>query len=357
MLLPAVASVREAARRTDCSNNLQNLGTASMTYQATHQKFPAASVWKDLNNDNIMDTTRASGSSFETFSGFVLLLPNLDANNIYDQFISAQGFNPNIDPIGVDAGVLSTVALAPLKCASAKGDENIGSEIEKIDFETSHYAMVNGVSGDTPDNDPTTLYPTTNTAFDASRNGTIGLSGAFGANPNANNLTELFSPGTGKTVSDFSDGASNTIAFGENSKADKGDYVGRRSGWAIGFVSGVRITPNGSIPGVNGTNAQLLDGVAVDGVLPNGRTIHVGIQGASPLNRSEVNLEGPFVDPVNKDTELFNNTSFSSNHTGGSQFAMADGSSRFVSESVDTQVLADVATINGSEIIDAGQLD
>ena len=75
------------------------------------------------------------------------------------------------------------------------------------------------------------------------------------------------------------------------------------------------------------------------------------------MNRSEVNLEGPFVDPVNKDTELFNNTSFSSNHTGGSQFAMADGSSRFVSESVDTQVLADVATINGSEIIDAGQLD
>ena len=64
MLLPAVQGVRAAAQRSSCNNNLQNLAMASINYQSTHLKFPSASVWKDLDGDNVMDTTRAGSNSF-----------------------------------------------------------------------------------------------------------------------------------------------------------------------------------------------------------------------------------------------------------------------------------------------------
>ena len=40
MLLPAVQQVREAARRTQCANNLRQLALATMSYESTYQRFP-----------------------------------------------------------------------------------------------------------------------------------------------------------------------------------------------------------------------------------------------------------------------------------------------------------------------------
>ena len=41
MLLPAVQSVREAARRTSCKNNLRQMGLAGLNYESAHQRLPA----------------------------------------------------------------------------------------------------------------------------------------------------------------------------------------------------------------------------------------------------------------------------------------------------------------------------
>src|SRR5436190_20948031 len=42
LLLPAIQSAREAARRTGCSNNLKNLGLAALNHHDVHKHFPVS---------------------------------------------------------------------------------------------------------------------------------------------------------------------------------------------------------------------------------------------------------------------------------------------------------------------------
>jgi prepilin-type N-terminal cleavage/methylation domain-containing protein len=42
MLLPAVQSVREAARKTSCLNNMRQLGLAMLNYEAAFERFPSS---------------------------------------------------------------------------------------------------------------------------------------------------------------------------------------------------------------------------------------------------------------------------------------------------------------------------
>ena len=348
LLLPAVQSVRQAAQRASCLNKLKNISLATHNYHSAHQRFPSASVWKDLDGDGEMDSTR-NGNAFETFSGFVLLLPYIEQKPLYDRFISARGFDP-ADPNSVDAATLSSIALNVLQCPSATGQDELGFEIENLPLQASHYVMINGAAGDTPDSDPSTFYPSTATSFatstsifDGTQNGPIGLTGVFGGSRSATDVTNLFVPNRGKTISGIKDGTSNTLAFGENSKTDRRNYVGRRSGWAIGLVTD-RFHGAGT----------LLDGIPVRGVLPNGRTVNVGIQSnSSTITPTEINQPGA----LDGTTALFNNSSFASNHPTGSQFALADGSARFLSQTIDPYVLAAVCTIDGGEVFDAGQFE
>ena len=74
LLLPAVQQAREAARRTQCRNNLHQLGLAMHNYHDTHRCFPIGSIdGKNLCcNDSVMA------------SGFALMLPYLDETAIYN---------------------------------------------------------------------------------------------------------------------------------------------------------------------------------------------------------------------------------------------------------------------------------
>lgn len=76
MLLPAIRTgAPEAARRTQCMNNLRQIALATLNYEQAHMKFPAATGITSLGG---------IGSS-NRLSGFVAILPFLEQSDFYEK--------------------------------------------------------------------------------------------------------------------------------------------------------------------------------------------------------------------------------------------------------------------------------
>ena len=64
LLLPAVQAAREAARRSQCLNNLKQLGIACLNYESTYQRFPSSGARRsDLWYANDVDKGEAPGAN------------------------------------------------------------------------------------------------------------------------------------------------------------------------------------------------------------------------------------------------------------------------------------------------------
>ncbi len=74
LLLPAVQSAREAARRMQCGNNLKQMGLALHNYNATHSVFPSGS------RSHYSDNSWTWGHSWA-----VAILPFAEQGNLYDK--------------------------------------------------------------------------------------------------------------------------------------------------------------------------------------------------------------------------------------------------------------------------------
>ncbi len=74
LLLPAVQQAREAARRSECKNNLKQLGIALHNYHDTHRVFPPGSI----GYSNVAQTP-------QVFSPLVMILPFIDQGTLYNK--------------------------------------------------------------------------------------------------------------------------------------------------------------------------------------------------------------------------------------------------------------------------------
>src|ERR1700760_2131132 len=79
LLLPAVQQAREAARRTQCKNNLKQMGLAIANYESTFTKLPSAGEY----------TNRATAGYYRSFtpsSTFTQILPYIDQAPLFNQY-------------------------------------------------------------------------------------------------------------------------------------------------------------------------------------------------------------------------------------------------------------------------------
>ncbi len=88
LLLPAVQQAREAARRTQCKNNLKQLGLALHNYHDIHQLFPPAYVGNPYlpGTDNGVTFPDDNGNGASGLAWGTLLLPALDQAPLYNRF-------------------------------------------------------------------------------------------------------------------------------------------------------------------------------------------------------------------------------------------------------------------------------
>jgi prepilin-type N-terminal cleavage/methylation domain-containing protein len=92
LLLPAVQQAREAARRVTCKSRLKQIGMAIHNYESAFQRLPPGYVTSQrLNpfNDWCRTGPTRNGAPWS-----VLILPNLDEGNRYQQFVFEEDFTP-----------------------------------------------------------------------------------------------------------------------------------------------------------------------------------------------------------------------------------------------------------------------
>jgi prepilin-type N-terminal cleavage/methylation domain-containing protein/prepilin-type processing-associated H-X9-DG protein len=176
LLLPAVQSAREAARRAACGNNLRQIGVALHGYHGVHGCFPPGYL--------------ADTNTWSTF-----LLPHLEQQPLYD----ALGVSSHEFAGGVSFPPPFAAAQIPLSVFVCPTDNGPELNASKGLYAKSNYRGITG-------SQPTTLGQTY--TQDGSQNGVIYL----------NSCTK---------IADITDGTSNTLAVGECSLDPRGQtYVG-----------------------------------------------------------------------------------------------------------------------------------
>ena len=294
LLLPAVQKVREAAHRIRCANNLKQLAIAAHHHHDTKGKFP--------NGLHTVDTdggVYANGTCWE-----VELLPYFEQDNLKNRW----DYNDFRNNVAGDLNATTAQVLKVLLCPS--------------------------------DPLPDLVWYMSSTAY-AFATGFYGLS-SYGGNAGQwpygalATLDGVFYQDSNVRLADVTDGASNTFLFGERSHSDPVfDYMtytydptfyplAKSGKWAAVYATS------------GGSRVERLLGAAV----PINYRVPAGISVAN------------FLGPTGAENKRL--CAFGSGHPGGANFAFADGSVHFLSDSIPLDTLQALSTRGGGEVVSDG---
>jgi prepilin-type N-terminal cleavage/methylation domain-containing protein len=301
LLLPAVQAAREAARRMQCSNNLKQLGVAVHNHHDTYKKFPPAShspEWASVLNN---------GQAFDRLSYLTRLLPYVEQQALMDQI-----------------GPFALLGRRPWNFNDG------GSPARNGPYATN-------VSTFRCPSDPVQISPT-----DVKPTNYVCCKGDVYMNAGDWEWRGAFSNGQrGKTdLATIKDGSSNTLMLSEICIGRQNGVIGQdtmKGGVAtnVGFPVGGPFTPslcmsrkgpNGLLAGGSAQNTWGDTGWGPGRRWGDAITIYTTFFTVVPPN-------GP--NCANNNAESNSQPTASSYHPGGVQAVMCDGSTQFISETID----------------------
>ena len=101
LLLPAVQTAREAARRMSCSNNLRQIGLATHNYESAHRRLPSSGQGTNF-------STNPASTTFDMHSAFTAILPFVEQSNVYSQMDLRFAYNATPQNISAAKQVVSS---------------------------------------------------------------------------------------------------------------------------------------------------------------------------------------------------------------------------------------------------------
>jgi hypothetical protein len=363
LLLPAIQAAREAARRTQCNNNLKNLCLALQNYHDTFKVFPMGG----RGQRPLQVATNHPGGNLGS-SWYFAVASFIEQRNIYDKIIATQRVGV-VGANGTGAPEFRYGAFAntdPAQAAIRQALEKLvpeymrcpSSPLPVMNTETGNIcnATYTGISGGT-DIDPgnTTLYPNQRWGIPTStriyRNNAGSNFMAAGCS-NDNGMwasSGMLPPCEHINIAKCSDGTSNTMIVGEQSDylQDVDNAITDRyrgdPGWSgdidthRGWLSGT--TSNRSIAANLGANNRTADTFNINTVrykpdlkkvLDGNAGINGGGNGAPGCAQNRRGGRGA-------------NNPIQSPHPGGVLVGMTDGSVQFVSATTDLAVFLRLA--------------
>lgn len=144
LLLPAVQAAREAARRVSCQNNMKQLPLAALNYESSQGGLPHMSEFATLGSDRLFvgSPNSATKDGFnKMYSWIVPLLPYMEQSPLYDQFDLDLGVDQQVDASGNQIDPQAT-HIPTLICASDNagqrwfldGSKNFGRRFAKGNY-------------------------------------------------------------------------------------------------------------------------------------------------------------------------------------------------------------------------------
>ena len=324
LLLPAVQQAREAARRTQCKNNLKQIGLAFHNFESSFGYVPTS--------------IRPTSTTSTRLAVLTALLPYIDQAPIFNQY--NQSYNWDNSANSSNKALSSTKIPAYICPSDLAGGQLDGSPVAGSGWvqdvaSITSYSPIYGIStlvysnALTPD-----AQPGTYTDPDDSTN--ITVPGFFPKN--ATVVSGVANQKQGRKFRDVTDGLSNTIAVAESA----GRPNVYRKGKVYGSLPTNRLNSGGWARPASDIliYGQKADGTDLLGTVAINATNGYDIGALTPYPYTAA----PYVFGVHGTGAPY------SFHVGGAHFTLGDGAVRFISENISFTTFVRLCTPSGGEI-------
>jgi prepilin-type N-terminal cleavage/methylation domain-containing protein/prepilin-type processing-associated H-X9-DG protein len=337
LLLPAVQSAREAARRTQCTNNLKQLGLSLHNIHTSENRFPPGA------NDNGSLWTAWLAPFFEqtTLKEAMWLLP--ENGHVDDDIVGQPGSNgdwaspnPGFANANIRAGIDSNQANYGVGGASGPATERCVAACEVVvnGLRCPSSALPEHVYGPSYEDWIVQKRVPTNYAVNGSSTAQQMLAATDMIQGNGAFQLERISGGvtygSRLRIPQFTDGLSNTIFVGE-------EHYNLKASYTVAELD---------LPGV--ARRKAVWGFGSDSI-----DCQFGMNEAFGSTGVKINTKNPGASVTSGPALELYIASFGSMHPGGANFLMGDGSVRFIKDTINMTTYAALGTRAGGEVTSA----